>query len=155
MATWTKAVAFTGTGGVDTEIWFGKVTTAGSSTITFTWSSSIAGFDAEYGAQEFSSSLGASTVWATDKTGTSNGASSTTVPFPSLTPTSSPELYFGYAEVANTATTAASSGFTSVVTNNGNSVTYDTDVMGAVSPTTTQSPAGLSTAVGVLLSATG
>ena len=57
--------------------------------------------------------------------------------------------------MANTATTTASSGFTSVVTNNGNSVTYDTNVTGAVSPTTTQSPAGLSTAVGALLSATG
>ncbi len=153
VATWTKAVAFTGTGGVDTEIWFGKVTTAGSSTITFSWSSSIAGFDAEYGAQEFSSSLGASTVWAADKTGTSNGASSTTVPFPSLTPTSSPELYFGYAEVANAATGGSTPGFTFTTTTNGNATAYDTNVSGTVAPSATQSPAGLSTAVGVLLSA--
>jgi hypothetical protein len=38
-----------------------------------------------------------------------------------------------------------------VVTHNGNSVTYDPDVSGAVAPTTTQSPAGVSTSVGVLL----
>ena len=69
VTTWTKAVQFIGTGGVDTEIWFGKITTTGAATVTFTWSSSIAGFSAEYGAQEFSAGMGSATVWATDKTG--------------------------------------------------------------------------------------
>ena len=59
VSTWTKGVQFAGADGTDEEIWFGKVTTAGSSTITFTWSSSITGDNTEYGAQEFSSSLGA------------------------------------------------------------------------------------------------
>ena len=47
------------------------------------------------------------TVWATDKTGTLNGASSTSVPLPSLTPSTSGELYFGYSLVANTAAAGA------------------------------------------------
>ena len=98
-------------------------------------------------------SLGASTVWALDKSGTTNGASSTTVPFPSLTPSGSGELYFGYAEVANNAGTGSTPGFTSVVTTNGNSALYDTGVTATVAPSATQSPAGVSTAVGVLLSA--
>ena len=111
VATWTKGVQFAGAGGVDAEIWFGKITTTGSATVTFTWSSSIAGHGAEYGAQEFSAGLGANTVWALDKSGTSNGASSTTVPFPSLTPSGTGELYFGYAQVANTAAKGTTSGF--------------------------------------------
>jgi hypothetical protein len=153
VSSWTKGVGFTGTGGVDTEIWFGKVTATGASTITFAWSGTIAGHSTEYGAQEFASSLGASTVWALDKPGTNNGPSSTTVPYPSLTPSGSGELYFGYAEVANGAGTGSTTGFTYAVTSNGNSVTYDPVVSGTVAPSATQSPAGVSTAVGVLLSA--
>ena len=58
VSTWTKGVSFIGTGGVDTEIWFGKVTATGAQTITFTWSGSIAGHTTEYGAQEFSAGAG-------------------------------------------------------------------------------------------------
>jgi len=155
VTTWNKGVQFAGTGGVDTEIWFGKITTTGSSTVTFNWSASIAGHFVEYGAQEFGAGRGPNTVWTLDKSGTSNGTSSTTVPFPSLTPSGTGELYFGYAEVANAATTGNTSGFTTVVTDDGNAVTYDPSVSSAVSPTTTQSPAGVSTSVGVLLSASG
>ncbi len=86
VTTWTKGVQFAGSVGADEEIWFGKVTTTGSSTITFTWSGTTSGFYEEYGAQEFTAGLGANTAWALDKGGTVNGASSTTVPFPSLTP---------------------------------------------------------------------
>jgi hypothetical protein len=155
VATWTKGEQFAGSDGVDTEIWFGKITTVGSSTVTFTWSSSISGHGAEYGAQEFSAARGANTVWTLDTAGSVNGASSTSVPYPSLTPSGSNELYFGYAQVANAAATTSSSGFTSVVTSNGNAVTYDTNVSGPVTPSTTQSPAGTSTSVGVLLKASG
>ncbi len=155
VATWTKGGQFAGSDGVDSEIWFGKITTTGSATVSFTWSSSISGHAAEYGAQEFSAGLGANTVWALDKTAGTNGASSTTVPFPSLTPSGSGELYFGYAQVANSAAKGATTGFTYAVTTNGNAVTYDPNVSGTVAPTATQSPAGVSTSVGVLLSASG
>ncbi|HVA02349.1 MAG TPA: hypothetical protein VMU64_01270, partial [Acidimicrobiales bacterium] len=153
VATWTKAVQFAGTVGFDTEIWFGKVTTTGASTITFTWSASIAGHTAEYSAQEFTAGLGSSTVWAVDKTGTANGASSATVPFPSLTPSASGELYFGYAGVAQIATGGSTTGFTYAVTSESNIVAFDPNVSGVVTPTATQSPAALSSSVAVLLSA--
>ena len=155
VTTWTRAVQFDGSVGGDEELWYGKVTTVGASTVTFTWSSSVSGDANEYGAQEFSAGLGASTVWATDKTGTGNGASSTSVPYPTLTPSAAGELYFGYSLVANTAAAGTASGFTYVVTAEANSVAYDTDVTGAVSPVATQSPAGTSSAVGMLLSASG
>ena len=153
VTTWTKAMQFNGSVGADAELWYGKVTTTGSSTITFTWSGSITGHIAEYGAQEFSAGLGASTVWAMDKAGSLNGASSTSVPFPSLTPSAAGELYFGYSVVANSASAGSASGFTYAVTAEANAVAYDTNVSGAVSPVATQSPAGTSSAVGMLLSA--
>ncbi len=153
VTTWTKAMQFNGSVGADAELWYGKVTTTGSSTITFKWSGSITGHIAEYGAQEFSAGLGASTVWAMDKAGSLNGASSTSVPFPSLTPSATGELYFGYSVVANTAAAGTTTGFTYGVTAEANAVAYDTNVSGAVSPAGTQSPAGTSSAVGMLLSA--
>jgi hypothetical protein len=155
VTTWTKGSQFAGTVGFDTEIWFGKVTSTGASTITFTWSSSIAGHTAEYGAQEFTAGLGASTVWALDKSATTNGASSTTVPYPSLTPSGSGELYFGYAGVAQTATGGSTSGFTYSVTPEVNIAAYDPNVSGTVAPSAVQSPAGTSSSVAILLSASG
>ncbi|HLN42312.1 MAG TPA: IPT/TIG domain-containing protein, partial [Acidimicrobiales bacterium] len=152
-STWTKAVQFVGSVGGDEELWYGKITTTGASTVTFTWSSSVASDVNEYGAQEFSSGLGASTVWTTDKTGTLNGASSTSVPFPGLTPSASGELYFGYSLVANNAAAGTTTGFTYAVTAEANAVAYDTNVSGAVAPVAAQSPAGTSSALGILLSA--
>ena len=148
VTTWAKGVQFAGSVGADEEIWYGKVTSTGSSTVTFTWSASVTGHTEEYGAQEFTAGLGASTVWALDKTGTINGASSTSTPFPSLTPSGSGELYFGYSVPGNVATGGATAGFTYDVTSEGNLVTFDTNVTGAVAPTGTQSPASTSSSIG-------
>jgi hypothetical protein len=153
VTTWTKGVQFAGSVGADEEIWYGKVTATGSSTVTFTWSTSVASHTEEYGVQEFTAGLGASTVWALDKTGTINGASSTSVPFPSLTPAGSGELYFGYSVPGNVATGGTTSGFTYDVTAEGNLVAFDTNVTGAVAPVGTQSPASTSSSIGLLLSA--
>ena len=153
VSTWTKGVQFAGSVGADEEIWTGKVTSTGSSTITFTWSGTVTGFYEEYGVQEFSAGLGANTAWALDKSGTVNGASSTTVPFPSLTPSGPGELYFGYTVPANVATAGSTSGFTYDVTAEKNLVTFDTNVTGAVSPTGAQSPASTSSSIAVLLTA--
>ena len=141
-----------GSVGGDEEIWYGKVTTTGSSTITFTWSSSVSGHTTEYDAQEFTAGLGSNTVWSVDTTATHNGSSSTSVAFPSLTPSGSDELYFGYAVEANTASAGSTSGFTYGVTAEGNVVAYDPNVSGTVSPTASQSPAGVSSSIAVLTS---
>jgi hypothetical protein len=151
VTTWTKGVAFVGSIGAEEEIWFGKVTATGASTVTFTWSASTAGHTMEYGAQEFSAGLGAGTTWALDKSGTLNGASSTSVPFPTLTASRAGELYFGYSTIANNAVATSSGGFTYVPTNEANLAAYDPNVSGAVSPAGTQSPAGTSSAVAGLL----
>ena len=149
VSTWTKGVQFDGSTGDDEEIWYGKVSSTGASTITFTWSSSISGHTAEYGAQEFSAGLGSNTTWALDKTGTLNNASSTTVGFPSLSPSASSELYYGFADIPNAPSTGSTSGFTYAITADGNITAFDPDVSGAVAPSATQSPAGISSTIGV------
>ena len=141
VTTWKKGTQFQGAVGNDVEIWYGTVTATGASTITFTWSATPSG-GIEYSAQEYTAGLGSSTVWAADKTGTLNGASSTSVPFPSLTPTGSGELYVGYAVLDNTASAGSTTGFTYDVTSDENAFVYDTNVSGTVAPTATQSPAG-------------
>ena len=75
------------------------------------------------------------------------------MPFPSLTPTGSGELYVGYSVVDNTASKGTTSGFTYDVTADDNAFVYDTTVSSTVAPTATQSPAGASSAVGLLLTA--
>ena len=155
VTTWTKGVGFIGTGGVDTEIWFGKVTATGAQTITFTWS----GIDrrAHHRVRGPGVQL---RRWGHPRCGPSTSPAPPTGPslhhgaVPEPHPERiSGELYFGYAEVANNAGTGSTPGFTSVVTTNGNSAAYDPGVSGTVAPSATQSPAGVSTAVGVLLSA--
>ncbi len=142
VSAWTKAVGFATSVGADEEIWFGKVATTGTSTITVTWSSSVASQDPEYAAQEFTSSLGSTTVWGVDQTGTRNNtSSSTTTTYPSLSPSGSGELYFGYMLDA-TATGGSTSGFTYANTAQGNQVTYNPGASSpsAYQPTGTQSP---------------
>jgi hypothetical protein len=53
--------------------------------------------------------------------------------------------------VANTAASGSSTGVTYAVTTDADVVAYDTDVTAAIQPTATQSPAGTSGAVGVLI----
>ena len=113
MATWTKGVQFAGTDGVDTEIWFGKITTTG----LLHRHLHVVELDrrAQRRVRRPGVQLrarGSNTVWASGQgRGPTNGASSTTVPFPSLTPrVGAGELYFGYAQVANSAAKGATSG---------------------------------------------
>ncbi len=156
VTTWTKAAGFAGSVGTDEEIWYGKVTTAGASTITATWSGSIAGDTTEYSAQEFSASTGSGTTWAVDHTGTLNNASSSTTTYPSLSPTGSSELYFGYM-IDATATGGSTTGFTYATTSASNQVAYNPSVSSpsAYQPTGTQTPASTSSAVAATFTATG
>ena len=153
-STWTK-VTSSANGGVDKELWLGTVDTTGASTITVTYSSSLGSTWAELDAQEFASSTGTSTTWGTDVTGTTdNTTSSTSMTLPSLTPTSTDELYVGFAQAGETAGSGSTSGFTYFDTAGTNAYVYDPSVTGSVSPTATQSPAGTSSTVAALITAT-
>ena len=151
VTTWTRGVQFAGSGTSEEEIWFGPVTTTGTSTVSFTWTSPVTSDTTEYSAQEFSAGLGTSTAWALDTAGTLDNASSTTIAFPAATPAGSGELYFGYTVAGTTASNGSTPGFTYTATASGNITAYDPDVSGAVSPSATQTPAGTSSSVAVLL----
>jgi RHS repeat-associated protein len=141
----------------DVELWLGTIATTGSSTITVSYTGSVSSDNVELDAQEYTNGTGPTTVWSPDVVGSSNNTtSSTTITFPTLTPSSSQELYVGFAREDNTGEAGSTPGFTYDITSpNANVYIYDPNVSSAVSPTAAQSPAGTSLAVGALITASG
>jgi RHS repeat-associated protein len=147
VAAWAPTgVDYDGGDGQMLQIFYGVVSSPGSSSITVTWSSSIG--NAHVAAEEFSAGTGV--TWSVDS------AASSASPFPSLSPARSGELYFGAAFAWGNAAAGSTPGVTyTVVPNEGGSnagcsmVAWDTDVTGAISPTGTGAGS-----VAVLLTAT-
>jgi RHS repeat-associated protein len=137
VSTWSKAIAYPGSAtSSDIEIWWGKVTSTGSSTITVTWTGSNPSYR-ELDAQEFTAGSGA--TWSVDKTGDASNSSATSYNMASLTPSGSSELYYGLAVVGgDTATAGSTSGVTYNVDDNGNLLAYDTNVSAALAPAGSQ-----------------
>ena len=141
VSTWSKAIAYPGSAeGSDVELWWGVVSSVGTSTVTVSWKSGTPEYR-ELAAQEFSAGSGA--TWSVDNTGGSASTTSTAT-FASLGPSSSSgELYFGFAAVSGSASAGSTPGFTyDAPTSDGNVVTYDTDVTASASPTAPQSSTG-------------
>ena len=156
VTTWNKAVQFVSARGHDIELWYGTVTTPGSADITFTWPSpGVSGLWTEYTDQEFSSGFGVRTIWSVDngQAASVNGTLSTALPYPTLTPSLSGDLYYGFAGIPNNPVEGSTPGFTYSINGGLNVICYDTNVTSTVSPTASQSPAGLSEIVGALLRA--
>jgi RHS repeat-associated protein len=139
----------------DVELWMGTITTTGSSTISVSYSGSVASDSIELDAQEYTNGTGSTTAWSKDVAGgLSNTSSSTTVTFPTLTPSSPAELYVGYARMDYTGSAGSTSGFTYDVTSpNLDLYIYNSNVSSSVSPTGDQATAGTSLAVGALITA--
>ncbi|HSX37021.1 MAG TPA: hypothetical protein VLG13_02805, partial [Patescibacteria group bacterium] len=136
---WTKVNSDTSGGGKgNIEMWRGVVTTAGSGTITVTYSGG-AGTN-EIVAQEFS--MGSSNgTWAVDTSGTSvSSTNQTTINYPSLTATNASELYAGFAYGKGTMTAGSTSGFTYLATSASKYLAYNpsTSAGTAYQPTATQ-----------------
>src|ERR1039458_9320636 len=150
---WTRLVSFQDNASHDLELWLGTVSTTGTSSITVNFSSSVSSNSIELAAQEFTAGLGSSTLWTKDAAAGQNNALSTTIASPPLTPTETGELYFGYSRSPGEALAGSTSGFTYGQTADGNMVLFDPSVSSHVAPTSTQSPANTSAAVGALLEA--
>jgi RHS repeat-associated protein len=153
VSTWSSAIAYPGDSNdanTDVELWWGVVTSTGASTITAHWAHGTPSWT-ELAAQEFSAGTGA--TWSVDKTGSSSSATST-VTFPSLSPSgSSGELYFGYGVPTGTSSAGSTPGFVYDIPI-GNVVAYDTDTTATADPTAGQSSTG-SGSVAALFMATG
>jgi hypothetical protein len=152
VSAWTRAVSAS-EGGNELQIWTGTVGATGSSTVSITFSASVASIYTGLAVHEFSASSGSSTVWGIDSASGISNPSSTTVTFPKLAPLGTGELYFGYAGVANNGAAGSTSGFSYATTSDADVATYDTDVLAAVQPTAKQSPAGVSGGVAALITA--
>lgn len=155
-ATWSSLILdSTATVGGRAGIFMGVVTTPTSGgSIVPTFSSAIGSSYCELAAQEFSSGLGASTVWSRIAGGSQENASSLTVAYPSLTPAAAGELYFGFGLLAQTANGGSTSGYVYAADGAGDQTLYNLACTAAAqAPTSTQTAAGISTALGVLLSA--
>ena len=154
VTTWNRAIQYVGTMEPrEYEIWYGVVTTTGSTSITYTLSGSIGSQVSEYEAQEFTTSLGAGTTWSVDTTGSQENTSSTTVTYPSLTPTAAGDLYYGFVDLPNPPLAGTTPGFVGnySTTADANQVTYDPDCgSGSVQPTASQSSAAGTSALAAL-----
>ena len=148
---WSKVTSNVGGAGQgNNEMWRGQVTTAGSGTITITYSGA-AGVN-EIVAQEFTIGSSGGT-WAIDTSGTLAG-SSATINYPSLTPAHSSELYAGYAWSQNTMSSGSTPGFTYTATSGGKRTVYNTSVNGgtAYQPTASQT-SGNYNSIGAVIAA--
>jgi hypothetical protein len=141
----------------DDEIWFAPITTAGSITLTFTWTGSISSDYLEYSTQEFQPS--APSTYSLDTGGYFEGATaSLTMQFPSLTPAGAGELYAGYDSnnTSGTYTSPITPGYTQDYSSNFDAILFDPDVSALTqSPyTTANANPSAQSSVGALIVAT-
>jgi hypothetical protein len=153
VGTWNQAVTNTANSQW-LGLWWGQVTSTVTSptTVTATYSGSVASTFTELVSQMYSSDR-KDPKWFLDSASSTNSASATTVTFPTLTPAAStPELYFGIAFVAQTGSAGSTSGFTNGTTSGGsNPYTYNTALAASATPTASESPAGFYNTVAALI----
>jgi RHS repeat-associated protein len=150
-ATWKFLARDTGSLLGNTEFWLGTVTSTGSSTITVSYTSSIGSTYVDLVAQEFTDGTGASTTWTEDTSGGLNNNSTTTVTLPTLTASSSGELYVGLAFTGSAVTAGSNPGFTYDSLSSG-LYAFNPNMSGTVTPTATMASSYYGS-VGVTLSA--
>lgn len=119
--TWTQAGTTVslpnlgGTGGAGFgSVWLGKVTAAGTASVTVTFAASLSGSNSRFVAREFSVTTGHA---AFDVQGS---VTSATAGWASLTPSGTGELYWGYCEDGGTTVAGSTSGFTYEIDVHGN-----------------------------------
>jgi hypothetical protein len=135
------------------QFW-GVVTTAGAATITATFSGgSITSIPIEFFVDSYHYS--GTATWGVEYNPLTTNATAQVVQLASLTPQSSPGLYWGYTTISNDPSTGSTSGFTYQETNFGNYVVSDTTgVAGNVlSPTISQASSGFYCTMGFMFSA--
>jgi hypothetical protein len=160
VTTWHKAYSyFTRDGVHEEELWWGEVTNPGSSTLAVTFTSNAVNGSStsatSLDVQEFRSTAGASTVWSVDVTGkVDTGVASTTPSYPTLTPSSTGELYYGYLAVPGSVSPGSTPGCVYQGDARGNQVVFDTSVSSTITPKASSSSQKFSS-IGMLIEATG
>ncbi len=140
VATWHKAASSLTLDAVHgQELWWGVVATPGPSTITVTYTAGSTSGNSESATsldvQEFQSSAGAAAVWSLDVTGiVDTGASTTSPSYPTLTPASANEVYFGYLAVPGSVGSGSTPGVVYQVDARGNQCVFNTSVSTSITP---------------------
>ncbi len=153
---WQRAIAYRNTGS-DTlyyEMWWGVATATGSSTVNISYSANVSQWAIELIVDSFTTA--SPLPWAVVTSGGSSNPASSSASWPALESNGlADQLYWGASEEESSATSSPTAGFTSDLTSHGNCFVYD----GALAPSTTyaptcgESPADVSTSVGVIFSA--
>ena len=141
------------------EIWLGKVTAAGATTLTVTWSSSNSGLATDYDCMEFTNGYGSTAAstssWARDGTqqANQNNVSGTTINWANITATAAGELWVGMnREVGGTYYWAADNYSVSCLDSNSNVYMYNTNTgSGSITVYATQPVATTSHTLDVLI----
>ena len=153
---WQRAVSYnnTGTDTLHYEVWWGVATATGASAVNISYSGDVSQWAIELIADSFTT---ASTLpWGVVTSGGSSNPSSGSASWPSLTSSNlTDQLYWGASEEESSATSSPTPGFTSNNTSHGNCFLYNGGLAPstAYAPTCGESPADVSTAVGVIFSA--
>jgi hypothetical protein len=137
VGTWAKSNTIQQNGEV-IQLWWGVVSTTGPFTVDLSTTGTFV--TEEVVAQEFyASSRG---TWGVAGLPGQAKSATSTVLFPNLTATSSPELYFGYAVVAGVVLSGCTTGFTYAMTPDDNLLCWDPDYSGSKGPAASQSSQG-------------
>lgn len=131
-------------------LWMGQVVTAGADTLNATFAAAHSS-TTYINCMQFTTGQGAGTIWTPDHTGSQQNASSTTIAWPSLTPTGTGELYIGGSVFANTHNGGATAGYTYKDDTVGNVDLYNPAISAVTAPTATQNSASTSGTVGALI----
>lgn len=125
------------------EFWLGTVTTTGSSTITVTFTSA-GSTNTALCCQEMTSGGRSATIWSADGTvaSTNNSTASTTITYPSRTPSAINRAYIGLGYAGGTGSTSgATAGYTVQLDQNNNPFIYNPSVSTVQTPTSVQTSA--------------
>lgn len=134
--TWTQlapvtgAQAFTFSSPFNSNIWIGQVNSTGTDTVSVTFNASMGGANCRFDAQEFHSSVGGVYL---DTFGVLNNPSGTNT-WPTLTPSGTGELYWGWSEDSGSAVSGSTSGFVYTIDSHSNGAGYCLSVSSAYTP---------------------
>ncbi len=139
VTTWNLVEASPITGSTKrVEMWMGVVTTTGAGTISLTFTGSGNPGVNEITAIEYTAAnITAGSNWNVITAGANTGSSTATITYPTLTTQGNNELYVGYGQTTGTGSAGSSTGFSYIVTNNNNVLTYDASLANATAYTPT------------------
>jgi hypothetical protein len=134
------------------EMWMGKIVTTGSSTITVTATYSGT---ARLNCKEFYTPGGMGTKWSQDGSGgtKANASATTTVTYPTMTPTGVNRLYVGFGTNGTGSTSGATAGYTVELDFGSNPYLYNPGVANSAQTPTSVTTSSASYTVAALIKA--